>query len=121
MSVFKRWIDRLFGMQVEVEHQVEQAVRTNTALAGAVIRAQAAAEARAYAAEIQATNPELAAAILAAIAEQTAAPPGAVALSAAPTPEPAQLPAAAGKRSPGRPRKVAQLPSPNTQPERSQP
>lgn len=115
MSVFRRWLDRLLGMQSDVEHQVEQSVRLNAALAGAVIRAEAVAQAQAFADEVEATNPQLAASIRASIAEQTGTTSVVDTVSPA-TPKPVELPAPTGKRPPGRPRKTAQLPPADHQP-----
>ena len=117
MSRFRHWLERLLGLQTEVEQQVEQAVRLNVALAGAVTRAAAVAEAEMHAAELERTHPHLAAVLRAAIAEHAAGTPldGPAPLVGPPATEPVELPESSPKRVPGRPRKAAELP-PASQP-----
>ncbi len=67
MNLFRRWMEKLFGLRSEVEDEIEKTVRLNTALAGAVARAQVVQEAEDYAAELGRTNPRLAEALRAAI------------------------------------------------------
>lgn len=105
MNLFRRWLDRLFGMQSEVEEQLERSVRLNTAVAGAMAQAEAWKEAERYAAELEKTHPHLAAALRGKIAEAVGLPP------ASPAATPALIAPAAPvlpepKKPTGRPRKV---------------
>lgn len=115
MNVFRRWLERVFGLQTEVERQVEDITRLNLTLAGAVARAEVVRGAEAYATEVEVTHPHLAAAIRAAIAQQSGdtAPP-----TSLPTQPPAAaLPSAPPTESPKSPptkSKKAALPAPAT-------
>ena len=70
MSRLMNWLSRLIGLQSLVESEVEAAVRLNTALAGAVARAEACKEAEQYAAELEKTHPQLAAGLRHKVAEE---------------------------------------------------
>ena len=113
-SLFRRWLEKLLGLRVEVEDEIERTVRINTAVAGAMSLVEALKEGEEHAAELGKTHPQLAAALRARIAALAGVPPTAHVPDAADVPPPAPLPPAGPpKRLPGRPKKsVAELSAP---------
>lgn len=110
MNLLRRWLERLFGLQASVEDQVENAVRVNVAVAGAMAHAEACKEAERYAGELEKTHPHLAARLRDEIAKAVGAaipPPPHLPT----TDQPARPVAPEPKKLTGRPKKAAELPA----------
>lgn len=114
MARLMSWFARLLGLQSMVEDVIESNLRLHTAVAGAVAQADAVKEAEQYAAELEKTHPQLAAALRVRVAEIVGPPATPPALPTGPGPAPA-LPEAPPKAN-GKPKKSPALTTPTPTP-----